>query len=194
MVLVGYARVSTGLQNLDMQMDALKQHGCTKIFHDKMSGTKKQRPGLEEALTYARHEDTIVVWRLDRLGRNMKDLIQIVNNLNEQGIGFHSLQENLTMDRGNATGQLMFHLFASFAEFERNLIQERSAAGRIAAKARGRLGGRPEKFSPKDIEMMKSLIESGTPIKDVAEKWGGSRTTIYRYLEKKGDELKKDRV
>lgn len=184
LVLIGYARVSTGLQNLDLQSDALTQHGCTKIFHDKMSGTKKQRPGLEEALQYARKGDTIVVWRLDRLGRNMQDLIQIVNSLNERGIGFHSLQENITMDKRNATGQLMFHLFAAFAEFERNLIEERSAAGRAAAKARGRLGGRPEKFGLKDIEMMKSLIESGTPIKDVAEKWGVSRTTIYRYLEK----------
>lgn len=184
LVLIGYARVSTGLQNLDLQSDALTQHGCTRIFHDKMSGTKKQRPGLEEALKYAREGDTIVVWRLDRLGRNMQDLIQIVNNLNERGIGFHSLQENLTMNNSNATGQLMFHLFAAFAEFERNLIEERSAAGRAAAKARGRLGGRPEKYGSKDIEMMKALIESGTPIKDVAEKWGVSRTTIYRYLEK----------
>ncbi|MFD4820906.1 recombinase family protein [Peribacillus butanolivorans] len=187
-MLIGYALVSTGLQNLDLQMDALTQYGCSKIFHDKMSGAKKrQRPGLEEALQYAREGDTIVVWRLDRLGRNMQDLIQIVNSLNERGVGFHSLQENLTMDKSNATGQLMFHLFAAFAafaEFERNLIEERSAAGRAAARARGRLGGRPEKFGPKDIEMMKSLIENGTPIKDVAEKWGVSRTTIYRYLEK----------
>ena len=184
MVLIGYARVSTGLQNLDLQNDALTKHGCMKIFQDKMSGTKKQRPGLEEALQYAREGDTIVVWRLDRLGRNMQDLIQIVNTLNERGVGFHSLQENLTMDKSNATGQLMFHLFAAFAEFERNLIKERSAAGRAAARARGRLGGRPEKLEAKDIEMMKSLIENGTSIKDVAEKWGVSRTTIYRYLEK----------
>jgi DNA invertase Pin-like site-specific DNA recombinase len=185
MVLIGYARVSTGLQNLDLQTDALTQHGCTKIFHDKISGAKKHRPGLEEALQYARQGDTIVVWRLDRLGRNIQDLIHVVNSLNDQGIGFHSLQENLTMDRSNATGQLMFHLFAAFAEFERNLIQERSAAGRVAAKARGRLGGRPEKYGVKDIEMMKALIEGGTPIKDVAERWGVSRTTIYRYLERK---------
>lgn len=185
-MLIGYARVSTGLQNLDLQTDALTQYGCTKIFHDKMSGSNKQRPGLEEALQYARQGDTIVVWRLDRLGRNMQqDLIDLVNNLNDQGIGFHSLQENITMDRSNATGQLMFHLFAAFAEFERNLIQERSAAGRVAAKARGRLGGRPEKYGEKDIEMMKALIDGGTPIKDVAERWGVSRTTIYRYLERK---------
>ena len=137
LVLIGYSRVSTGLQNLDLQTDALIQHGCSKIFHDKMSGTKKQRPGLEESLEYAREGDTIVVWRLDRLGRNMQDLIQIVNTLNEHGVAFHSLQENLTMDKSNATGQLMFHLFAAFAEFERNLIEERSAAGRAAARARG---------------------------------------------------------
>ena len=117
-MLIGYARVSSGLQNLDLQTDALTQHGCTK----------------------------------DRLGRNMQDLIQIVNTLNEQGIGFHSLQENLTMDKSNATGQLMFHLFAAFAEFERNLIEERSAAGRPAARARGRLGGRPEKYGSKILK------------------------------------------
>lgn len=110
----------------------------------------------------------------------MQELIQIVNSLNERGVGFHSLQENLTMDKSNATRQLMFHLFAAFAEFERNLIEERSAADQAAAKARGRL----EKYGQKDIEMMKALIESGTPIKDVAEKWGVSRTTIYRYLER----------
>lgn len=184
LVLIGYARVSTGLQNLDLQSDALTQHGCTKIFHDKISRTIKQRPGLEDALQYARKGDTIIVWRLDRLGRNMQGLIQIVNSLNERGIGFHSLQENITMDKSNATGQLMFHLFAAFAEFERNLFEERSAARRAAAKARGRLGGRPEKYGSKDIEMMKALIESGTPIKDVAEKCDVSRTTIYRYLEK----------
>ncbi|GMA65586.1 recombinase family protein (plasmid) [Alicyclobacillus fastidiosus] len=183
-MLIGYARVSTGLQNLDLQLDALQQYGCEEIFHDKISGAQSKRPGLDQVLQYARNGDMVVVWRLDRLGRNMQDLIQLVNTLNERGIGFHSLQENLTMDRGSATGQLMFHLFAAFAEFERNLIQERSAAGRAAARARGRLGGRPEKFHTKDIEMMKSLISNGTPIKDVAEKWGVSRTTIYRYLEK----------
>ncbi|PUB08203.1 resolvase-like protein [Paenisporosarcina sp. OV554] len=111
----------------------------------------------------------------------MQDLIDLVNNLNDQSIGFHSSQENLTMDSRNATCQLMFHLFAAFAEFERNLIQERSAAGRVAAKSRGRLGGRPEKYGEKDVEMMKALIDGGTPIKDVAERWGVSRTTFYRY-------------
>ncbi|MFS0785016.1 recombinase family protein [Shouchella sp. 1P09AA] len=181
---VGYARVSTGLQNLDLQHDSLHSFGCEKIFFDKISGAKKKRDGLTEALEFVRQGDTLVVWRLDRLGRNMQELINVVNSLNDKGISFHSLQENITMDKANSTGQLMFHLFAAFAEFERNLILERSAAGREAARSRGRLGGRPEKFTNKDIEMLKTLVSNGTPIKDIAEMWGVSRTTIYRYLEK----------
>lgn len=181
---VGYACVSTAIQNLDLQMDALHNHGCEEIFTDKVSRAKDKRPGLEEALRFVRPGDTLVVWRLDRLGRNMQHLIQIVNDLNEKGISFHSLQENITMDKSSATGQLMFHLFAAFAEFERNLIQERSAAGCIAARTRGRLGGRPEKLDKKDIGMLKTLAHSGTLIKDIANMWGVSHTTIYRYLEK----------
>ncbi len=182
---VGYARVSTGIQNLDLQLDALKKHGCGEIFTDKISGAKDKRQGLEDALRVVRTGDTLVVWRLDRLGRNMQHLIKIVNDLNDQGVSFHSLQENITMDKASATGQLMFHLFAAFAEFERNLIHERSAAGRAAARARGRLGGRPEKLDKKELEMLKTLVASGTPITDIAQMWGVSRTTVYRYLEKK---------
>ncbi|MCM3541140.1 recombinase family protein [Priestia endophytica] len=181
---VGYARVSTGLQNLNLQEDHLKNANCEKIFVDKVSGVKKKREGLQAALEFVRPGDTLVVWRLDRLGRNMQELIQIVNDLNEKGISFHSLQENITMDKKNSTGQLMFHLFAAFAEFERNLILERSAAGREAARARGRLGGRPEKFTPKDLDMLQTLVSNGTPIKDIAAMWNVSRTTIYRYLDK----------
>ncbi|MDT2904255.1 recombinase family protein [Lactococcus lactis] len=185
---IGYARVSTGLQNLDLQKDSLGKYGCEKIFTDHMSGSKKDRPGLKSAIEFSRPGDTIVVWRLDRLGRNMEDLISIVNTLNDKGVSFHSLQENITMDKSSSTGQLMFHLFAAFAEFERNLILERSAAGRVAARARGRLGGRPEKFTEKDIEQIKTLVDSGTPIKNIAESWGISRTTVYRYLNKKEQE------
>ena len=116
--------------------------------------------------------------------QNMGDLITIVNRLNNRGVSFHSLQENITMDKSSSTGQLMFHLFAAFAEFERNLILERSAAGRAAARARGRFGGRPEKLSKSDLELMKTLIDNGTPIKTIAERWNVSRTTIYRYLNK----------
>lgn len=181
---IGYARVSTGLQNLDLQQDSLTNYGCEKIFTDKVSGAKSNRPGLESAIEFARAGDVVVVWRLDRLGRNMEDLISIVNALNNRGISFHSIQENITMDKSSSTGQLLFHLFAAFAEFERNLILERSAAGRIAARARGRLGGRPEKLTDSDLKLLKTLVDSGTPIKTIAEKWNVSRTTIYRYLEK----------
>ena len=184
---IGYARVSTGLQNLNLQEDRLNAYGCEKIFSDHMSGSKSKRPGLDKAIEFARSGDTIVVWRLDRLGRNMEDLITLVNGLNEQGVSFHSLEENITMDKSSSTGQLLFHLFAAFAEFERNLILERSSAGRIAARARGRYGGRPEKLNPKDLNLLKTLYDNGTPIKTIAEQWQVSRTTIYRYLNKLED-------
>ncbi|MEB7433238.1 recombinase family protein [Staphylococcus chromogenes] len=188
---IGYARVSTGLQNLNLQEDQLKAYGCEKIFSDYISGSKSKRPGLDKVIEFARSGDTIVVWRLDRLGRNMKDLITLVNELNNRGVSFHSLEENITMDKSSSTGQLLFHLFAAFAEFERNLILERSSAGRIAARARGRLGGRPEKLNRKDLKLLKTLYDNGTPIKAIAEQWQVSRTTIYRYLnilENKKDE------
>ena len=130
---IGYARVSTGLQNLNLQEYQLNQYGCEKIFSDHISGSKSKRPGLDKAIEFARAGDTIVVWRLDRLGRNMEDLITLVNELNNRGVSFHSLEENITMDKSSSTGQLLFHLFAAFAEFERNLILERSSAGRIAS-------------------------------------------------------------
>ncbi|HCW9768196.1 TPA: recombinase family protein, partial [Staphylococcus aureus] len=139
------------------------------------------------AIEFARSGDTIVVWRLDRLGRNMEDLITLVNELNERGVSFHSLEENITMDKSSSTGQLLFHLFAAFAEFERNLILERSSAGRIAARARGRYGGRPEKLNKQDLNLLKTLYDNGTPIKTIAEQWQVSRTTIYRYLNKLED-------
>ncbi|MEC5379140.1 recombinase family protein [Staphylococcus ureilyticus] len=173
-----------GLQNLDLQEDRLNQYGCEKIFSDHMSGSKSKRPGLDKAIEFARSGDTIVVWRLDRLGRNMEDLITLVNELNNRGVSFHSLEENITMDKSSSTGQLLFHLFAAFAEFERNLILERSSAGRIAARARGRYGGRPEKLNQKDLNLLKTLYDNGTPIKTIAEQWQVSRTTIYRYLNK----------
>ena len=184
---IGYARVSTGLQNLNLQEDRLNQYGCEKIFSDHISGSKSKRPGLDKAIEFARAGDTIVVWRLDRLGRNMEDLITLVNELNNRGVSFHSLEENITMDKSSSTGQLLFHLFAAFAEFERNLILERSSAGRIAARARGRYGGRPEKLNKKDLNLLKTLYDNGTPIKTIAEQWQVSRTTIYRYLNKLED-------
>lgn len=181
---IGYARVSTGLQNLDLQMDSLKEYGCEKIFTDNVSGSKSKRPGLDNVIEFARNGDSVVVWRLDRLGRNMQDLINLVNELNKRGVSFYSIEENITMDKSSSTGQLLFHLFAAFAEFERNLILERSTAGRISARARGRYGGRPEKLTDKDLKLLKTLYDSGTPIKTIAEQWQVSRTTIYRYLHK----------
>jgi len=190
---IGYARVSTGLQNLNLQEDRLNQYGCEKIFSDHISGAKSKRPGLDKAIEFARSGDTIVVWRLDRLGRNMADLITLVNELNNRGVSFHSLEENITMDKSSSTGQLLFHLFAAFAEFERNLILERSSAGRIAARARGRYGGRPEKLNKRDLTLLKTLYDNGTPIKTIAEQWKVSRTTIYRYLNKLNNQENKDK-
>ncbi|HEI1348044.1 recombinase family protein [Streptomyces sp. ID05-04B] len=190
---IGYARVSTGLQNLNLQEDRLNQYGCEKIFSDHISGSKSKRPGLDKAIEFARSGDTIVVWRLDRLGRNMEDLITLVNELNNRGVSFHSLEENITMDKSSSTGQLLFHLFAAFAEFERNLILERSSAGRMAARARGRYGGRPEKLNKQDLTLLKTLYDNGTPIKTIAEQWKVSRTTIYRYLNKLNNQENKDK-
>ena len=190
---IGYARVSTGLQNLNLQEDRLNQYGCEKIFSDHISGSRSKRPGLDRAIEFARSGDTIVVWRLDRLGRNMEDLITLVNELNNRGVSFHSLEENITMDKSSSTGQLLFHLFAAFAEFERNLILERSSAGRIAARARGRYGGRPEKLNKQDLKLLKTLYDNGTPIKTIAEQWKVSRTTIYRYLNKLNNQENKDK-
>jgi DNA invertase Pin-like site-specific DNA recombinase len=191
---IGYARVSTGLQNLNLQEDQLNQYGCEKIFSDHISGSKSKRPGvLDKAIEFARAGDTIVVWRLDRLGRNMEDLITLVNELNNRGVSFHSLEENITMDKSSSTGQLLFHLFAAFAEFERNLILERSSAGRIAARARGRYGGRPEKLNKQDLKLLKTLYDNGTPIKTIAEQWKVSRTTIYRYLNRLNNQENKDK-
>ncbi|WP_049316014.1 recombinase family protein [Staphylococcus epidermidis] len=190
---IGYARVSTGLQNFNLQEDRLNQYGCEKIFSDHISGSRSKRPGLDKAIEFARSGDTIVVWRLDRLGRNMEDLITLVNELNNRGVSFHSLEENITMDKSSSTGQLLFHLFAAFAEFERNLILERSSAGRMAARARGRYGDRPEKLNKQDLTLLKTLYDNGTPIKTIAEQWKVSRTTIYRYLNKLNNQENKDK-
>ncbi|SUJ89455.1 DNA-invertase hin [Staphylococcus aureus] len=191
---IGYARVfKLVCKILNLQEDRLNQYGCEKIFSDHISGAKSKRPGLDRAIEFARSGDTIVVWRLDRLGRNMADLITLVNELNNRGVSFHSLEENITIDKSSSTGQLLFHLFAAFAEFERNLILERSSAGRIAARARGRYGGRPEKLNKQDLTLLKTLYDNGTPIKTIAEQWKVSRTTIYRYLNKLNNQENKDK-
>jgi DNA invertase Pin-like site-specific DNA recombinase len=140
-MLIGYARVSTHVQSLSLQLDALKKARCQKVFDDKVSGARSERPGLEATLEYVREGDTLLVWRLDRLGRSLKDLIEIIGGLEKRGIGFRSLQESI--DTTTSRGRLIFHVFGALAEFERNLIRERTRAGLEAARARGRKGGRP---------------------------------------------------
>jgi DNA invertase Pin-like site-specific DNA recombinase len=140
-MLVGYARVSTHEQSLSLQLDALKKADCRKVFDDEISGARIKHPGLKAALEYVREEDTLLVWRLDRLGRAFKDLIEIIGSLEKRGIGFRSLQESI--DTTTSGGHLIFHVFGALAEFERNLIRERTRAGLAAAHARGRKRGRP---------------------------------------------------
>lgn len=179
---IGYVRVSTVEQNLDMQMDALHNDGCKDIFQDKASGTQADREGLEKALEYMREGDTLVVWKLDRLGRSLKHLIEIINQLNKKKMYFKSLQEKI--DTSTSGGKLIFHVFGALAEFERDMISERTRAGLKAAKKRGRMGGRPKKLSAKEITLAKSLMEDeSNSIGDICELLGVSRSTIYRYLK-----------
>ncbi|MBU3114885.1 recombinase family protein [Clostridium lacusfryxellense] len=186
-MLIGYARVSTQDQHLELQTDALEKAGCEKIFTDIASGAKTERNGLEEALTYLREGDILVVWKLDRLGRSLKHLIEVVIALSEINIGFQSLQEKI--DTTTSGGKLIFHIFASLAEFERDIIIERTNAGLKAARARGRIGGRPKVMDTKKISMAKSLInDSNNSIKDICETLNVSRATLYRYL-KEGNKL-----
>lgn len=183
-MLVGYARVSTADQNLDLQKDALSKAGCERIFEDRISGAVSERPQLEEALKYLRdnQDDTLVVWRLDRLGRSIRDLINLLNALEERKIAFKSLQENL--DTSSSGGKLIFHIFAALAEFERNLIRERTQAGLNAARARGRQGGRPLKLSDsKKKQVIELYEEKKRSIKELCDLVGISKPTLYRYLK-----------
>ena len=182
---VGYARVSTNEQDLSLQLDALKEAGCEKTYQDQVSGVKAVRPGLQEALAYLRKGDTLVVWRLDRLGRSLKHLIETVNELEERGIGFQSLQESI--DTTTSSGRLIFHIFGALAEFERNLIRERTQAGLEAARARGRKGGRPKSLNAKKTELLYELYDSKKhTVKEICEMMGISRPTLYSYLRGRG--------
>lgn len=154
-MLMGYARVSTDDQHLDLQRDALNQAGCVRLFEDTASGIKAERRGLAELLTVLRPGDTVIVWRLDRLGRSLKDLIQLVEKLDTIDVGLRSLQENI--DTTSAGGKLVFHLFGALAEFERNLINERTRAGLAAARARGRQGGRKKRLDPEKHQLALQL-------------------------------------
>jgi DNA invertase Pin-like site-specific DNA recombinase len=183
-MLIGYARVSTTDQDLALQQDALAQAGCERVYIDKASGTKTDRPGLAEALAFARPGDVLVVWKLDRLGRSLQHLMQTVEQLAEQGIGFRSLTEQL--DTTTPGGRLIFHLFAALAQFERDLIRERTQAGLTAARARGRNGGGQRHKAMRE-ERQRQLAQRmyedrDNPIPDICKALGISRATLYRYV------------
>lgn len=180
-MLIGYARVSTDDQNLALQLDAFSKLGCEKVFEDTKSGAKSDRPGLMEAFDYAREGDSIVVWRLDRLGRSLKDLIELVNRLESKGVGLKSLHESI--DTTSSSGKLIFHIFGALAEFERNLIKERTQAGLEAARARGRKGGRPKALSADQQALAVKLYrEKQHSIDSICKFVGVSKPTLYKYI------------
>ena len=179
-MLVGYARVSTVDQNLDLQLSALKEVGCEKFYQDQISGTKTNRPGLDMTLEVLRKNDTLVVWKLDRLGRTVKGLIDLVNQLHQKEIHFKSITDNV--DTSTPAGRFFFHGLASLAQMERELMAERTKAGLAAAKAKGRVGGRKRKMTQSKIESAKQLLANGTLPKDVAQNLGISVPTLYRWV------------
>lgn len=179
-MLVGYARVSTQDQNLDLQLEALKKEGCERLYHDKASGKKNNRHGLETALEVLRADDTLVVWKLDRLGRTVKSLIEFVNELKERCVHFKSITDNI--DTSTASGRFFFHVMASLAEMEHELLVERTKAGLEAARSKGRLGGRKPKMTSSKLESAKKLLSTGVPPKDVARDLGVSVPTLYRWI------------
>src|SRR5213082_909011 len=187
---VGYARVSTQDQTLNLQKDALEKIGCSKIFTDTASGATVERKGLDEALAYVREGDTLVVWRLYRLGRSLQYLIETIAKLNKRKIGFKSITENI--DTTTSGGKLVFHIFGALAEFERDIIKDRTKAGLHAARARGRLGGRPKAKTldtPKKVALAQSLYENeDNTIDEICKTLNVSRATLYRYIKTKAAE------
>jgi DNA invertase Pin-like site-specific DNA recombinase len=178
---IGYARVSTHEQNLALQQDALTQAGCQKIIVDRVSGTVAERPGLAQIKALLRAGDTLVVWRLDRLGRSIKDLINWVSWLEHEEVGLKSLHE--VIDTTSPTGKLTFHIFAALAEFERQLIQERTQAGLNAARARGRVGGRPKALAVGKRQRAMELYQARQlTVKEICEMMGISKPTLYTYV------------
>lgn len=182
---VGYARVSTRDQDLDLQRDALEVAGVEKIYWEKVSSRKEDRPELAKALDYCREGDVLVVYKLDRLGRSLKELLEIVSGLEERGVGFRSLWEAL--DTTTPGGRLVFHIFASLAEFERDLIRERTMAGLQAARARGRKGGRKPKMDERKIALARKLMaDPEYSISEICRTLGVSSSTLYRHVSPSG--------
>ena len=184
-MIIGYARVSTQDQNPQLQLDALAGVSCEEVFHETATGTLRERPELTACLRTLRKGDSLVVWKLDRLARSLKDLVEIVHALQDRGVGFQSLTENI--DTTNAGGRLIFHVFAALAEFERNLIRERTVAGLAAARARGRRGGRKAKMSKADVRKAAAMLLDPLMTKtEVAKHFGISRVTLNLALEREG--------
>jgi DNA invertase Pin-like site-specific DNA recombinase len=180
-MLVGYARVSTRDQNYELQLDALEAAGCSKIFEEKLSGAQRDRPELKAALDYVRSGDALVVWKLDRLARSLKQLIETVEMLSEHKIGFRSLTENI--DTTSSGGRLIFHIFGALAEFERSIIRERTTAGLVAARARGRVGGRPPALNEGDLRVAQTLLKDGElTVAEIAERLHVAPSTLYKHL------------
>lgn len=179
-MLIGYARVSTQDQNLELQREALTKAGCERIFEDRASGSRTDREGLARAIDMLRSGDTLVVWKLDRLGRSVKQLVDLVGELQQRGVQFKSLTD--AIDTSTPSGRFFFHVMASLAEMERELIVERTRAGLEAARKLGRKGGRRPKMTPGKIESARRLLETGMPAKDVARSLGVSVPTLYRWL------------
>ncbi|MDX1017304.1 helix-turn-helix domain-containing protein [Sinorhizobium medicae] len=181
MALIGYARVSTRDQTVAAQLDALRKVECARIFEEKASGANRDRPQLAAALDYMREGDTLVVWKLDRLARSLKQLTETVETLEDRGIGFRSLTE--AIDTTMASGRLVFQIFGALAEFERGVIRERTRAGLDAARSRGRKGGRPPKLKPADLKAAKALLaDPEINVEDVARRLGVSPATLYRHI------------
>ena len=179
-MLVGYARVSTKDQNLDLQTNSLKEHGCERLFEEKVSSIKKDRTELSRALDIMREGDTLVVWKLDRLGRSVKQLVAFVEELHNKGMQFKSISDGI--DTSTTAGKFFFHIMASLAEMERELIVDRTQAGLAAARLKGRKGGRPRKMTDRKIDSAKKLLIEGFSPTDVAEDLGISVPTLYRWI------------
>jgi DNA invertase Pin-like site-specific DNA recombinase len=180
-VLIGYARVSTRDQNLQLQLDALRAAGCEQIFEEQASGAQRDRPELDKMLTFARAGDTIVVWKLDRLARSLAHLVQLVDQLRERGVGFRCLTQQI--DTTSASGRLVFGIFATLAEFEREMTAERSRAGLESARALGRFGGRRPKLTDAQIMELKGRLAEGQPWRRISREMSIAMSTISRYIK-----------